>query len=69
MLLIQMTGLSGAGKSSIAHIARETLIDLGYKVELLDGDNYRQHLSRLRFLKRRPPGEYPPPWICRPYAG
>ena len=46
MLLIQMTGLSGAGKSSIAHIARETLIDLGYKVELLDGDNYRQHLCR-----------------------
>ena len=41
-----MTGLSGAGKSSIAHIARETLIDLSYKVELLDGDNYRQHLCR-----------------------
>jgi adenylylsulfate kinase len=44
MLLIQMTGLSGAGKSSIAHIARETLTGLGYKVELLDGDDYRQHL-------------------------
>jgi adenylylsulfate kinase len=46
MLLIQMTGLSGAGKSSIAHLARETLIDLGYKVELLDGDKYRQQLCR-----------------------
>jgi adenylylsulfate kinase len=46
MLLIQMTGLSGAGKSSIAHLAGKTLVDLGYKVELLDGDNYRQHLCR-----------------------
>jgi adenylylsulfate kinase len=44
MLLIQMTGLSGAGKSSIAHITKETLTGLGYKVELLDGDDYRQHL-------------------------
>jgi adenylylsulfate kinase len=46
MLLIQMTGLSGAGKSTIAHLAREILIDLGYKVELLDSDKYRQHLCR-----------------------
>jgi adenylylsulfate kinase len=44
MLLIQMTGLSGAGKSSIAKIAQQTLADLGYKVELLDGDDYRRHL-------------------------
>lgn len=41
-----MTGLSGAGKSSVARIARETLTGLGYKVELLDGDDYRQHLCR-----------------------
>lgn len=39
-----MTGLSGAGKTSIANIAMETLNRLGYKVELLDGDIYRQHL-------------------------
>ena len=39
-----MTGLSGAGKSSIAQIAKETLTRLGYKVELLDGDDCRRHL-------------------------
>lgn len=44
MLLIQMTGLSGAGKSSIATIARDTLTGLGYKVELLDGDECRREL-------------------------
>jgi adenylylsulfate kinase len=46
MLLIQMTGLSGAGKSSIAQAAKALLTDLGYKVELLDGDDYRRHLCR-----------------------
>jgi len=39
-----MTGLSGAGKSSIANIAQKALTRLSYKVELLDGDEYRQHL-------------------------
>lgn len=42
MVLIQMTGLSGAGKSSIADITRDNLINLGYKVELLDGDECRR---------------------------
>lgn len=46
MLLIQMTGLSGAGKSSIAAITGESLAVLGHRVELLDGDHYRQHLCR-----------------------
>ena len=41
-----MTGLSGAGKSSIAHITKETLTASGYEVELLDGDDCRQHLCR-----------------------
>ena len=41
-----MTGLSGAGKSSIALLTQKNLIGLGYKVEVLDGDNYRQHLCR-----------------------
>jgi adenylylsulfate kinase len=44
MLLIQMTGLSGAGKSSIAMLAQSTLTSLGYKVQLLDGDDCRKHL-------------------------
>ena len=41
-----MTGLSGAGKSSIALLTKKNLTSLGYKVELLDGDDYRQHLCR-----------------------
>ncbi|MEI9943542.1 MAG: adenylyl-sulfate kinase [Chitinophagaceae bacterium] len=44
MLLIQMTGLSGAGKSSIATLAGDMLTGLGYKVELLDGDECRRQL-------------------------
>lgn len=44
MLLIQMTGLSGAGKSIIAEATKKKLTNLGYKVELLDGDDYRKHL-------------------------
>jgi adenylylsulfate kinase len=46
MLLIQMTGLSGAGKSTISQAAKNILTQLGFKVELLDGDDYRQHLCR-----------------------
>ncbi len=46
MLLIQMTGLSGAGKSSIALLTEKNLTGLGHRVEVLDGDLYRQHLCR-----------------------
>lgn len=46
MLLIQMTGLSGAGKFTIAQAAQKRLITEGYKVELIDGDDYRRHLCR-----------------------
>jgi len=53
MVLIQMTGLSGAGKSSIAQLAKEKLIGMGYKVELIDGDDYRRQLCRdLGFTKK-----------------
>jgi adenylylsulfate kinase len=45
-LLLQMTGLSGAGKTTIAQAAQKRLTDMGYKVELIDGDAYRQHLCR-----------------------
>lgn len=44
MILIQMTGLSGSGKSTIANIAINTLTSLGYKAELLDGDECRRNL-------------------------
>ena len=44
MIVIQMTGLSGAGKSTIAQATHKHLVDLGYQVELIDGDHYRKHL-------------------------
>lgn len=44
MLVVQMTGLSGAGKSSIARAAQQQLRDAGFLVEILDGDEYRKNL-------------------------
>ena len=40
------TGLSGAGKSTIAEIVVDQLRDRGYNVELLDGDEIRENLSK-----------------------
>jgi adenylylsulfate kinase len=40
------TGLSGAGKSTIANIVVDELRTRGRKVELLDGDEVREHLSK-----------------------
>jgi adenylyl-sulfate kinase len=40
------TGLSGAGKSTIASIVVDELRARGRKVELLDGDEVREHLSK-----------------------
>ena len=40
------TGLSGAGKSTISEIIFQRLRDAGRKVELLDGDVVRTHLSK-----------------------
>ncbi|OYT27606.1 MAG: adenylyl-sulfate kinase [Candidatus Altiarchaeales archaeon ex4484_96] len=46
------TGLSGSGKSTIADIVAEKLTGDGYRVERLDGDEVRQHLTRdLGFTK------------------
>lgn len=44
MLLVQLTGLSGAGKTTLANLVSEHLTTLGYTVEILDGDQYRQNL-------------------------
>jgi len=46
MVLIQLTGLSGAGKSTLAFAAQKHLVALGYKVEVIDGDEYRLHLCK-----------------------
>ncbi len=40
------TGLSGAGKTTLANIVQEQLLARGYKVETLDGDIVRTHLSK-----------------------
>jgi adenylyl-sulfate kinase len=46
------TGLSGAGKSTIANIVVAQLVSRGRRVELLDGDEVREHLSQgLSFSK------------------
>ena len=43
---VWLTGLSGAGKSTIAAELQQRLRTLGYRVEVLDGDEVRAHLSR-----------------------
>src|SRR5213076_172332 len=47
------TGLSGSGKTTIAELVRAELERRGRKVEWLDGDEVRQHLSKgLGFSKQ-----------------
>ena len=51
-LFIQMTGLSGAGKSALAYAVCKKLRNHGYKVEIIDGDEYRENISKdLTFSK------------------
>lgn len=40
------TGLSGAGKSTVANILELKIKDQGLKIEVLDGDIVRTHLSK-----------------------
>src|SRR5207302_10158933 len=44
--VLWFTGLSGAGKSTISNIIEARLRAAGAKVELLDGDVVRTHLSK-----------------------
>jgi len=46
MVLLQMTGLSGAGKTTISGHVKEHLQQLDYKVELIDGDVFRRTLCK-----------------------
>ena len=40
------TGLSGAGKSTIANLLENKFKEFGFKIEILDGDIVRTHLSK-----------------------
>jgi len=44
--ILWFTGLSGAGKSTLAEFLTPLLRELGLKVELLDGDEVRENLSK-----------------------
>jgi adenylylsulfate kinase len=44
--VIWFTGLSGSGKSTIAQVVEDTLVDAGVPVETLDGDVVRENLSK-----------------------
>src|SRR3569833_3377365 len=44
MLIIQLTGLSGAGKTTISNYVKNKLAEQGLKVEIIDGDTYRKTL-------------------------
>ena len=49
---IWFTGLSGSGKSTVSALVEQELRERGHKVEVLDGDVVRTHLSkRLGFSK------------------
>ena len=45
-MFIQMTGLSGAGKTTLARAVEKRLKKKGFKVEIIDGDEYREGLCR-----------------------
>ena len=45
-LTLWFTGLSGSGKSTLAQYLTPKLIELGNKVEVLDGDEVRENLSK-----------------------
>jgi adenylylsulfate kinase len=52
-LILWLTGLSGAGKTTIASSVAQELRSRGCRVELLDGDVVRTHLSQgLGFSKK-----------------
>lgn len=45
-MIIQLTGMSGAGKTSLSISTKKILLDRGIKVEVLDADDYRQNVFK-----------------------
>lgn len=51
--VVWLTGLSGAGKTTVAHLLEKELRTKGWLVEVLDGDVVRRHLGQeLGFSKK-----------------
>ncbi len=46
MILVQLTGLSGAGKTTLSYNVGNELQKQGFKIEIIDGDEYRRTLCR-----------------------
>jgi adenylyl-sulfate kinase len=67
---IWFTGLSGAGKSTLSILVGNELRENGYKVEILDGDVVRTHLSKgLGFSKEdRDTNIRRIGWVCQVLA-
>jgi adenylylsulfate kinase len=42
MILIQLFGLSGVGKTTLANAVKNELLSRNFKVEIIDGDEYRK---------------------------
>ena len=45
-MILQFTGLSGAGKTSIADLVKQLLEAEGHPTEVIDGDRYRQTICK-----------------------
>jgi|CXWL01.1.fsa_nt_gi adenylylsulfate kinase len=45
-VVVWFTGLSGSGKTTLSIMLKEELCRRGYRVEVLDGDDIRQNLSK-----------------------
>ncbi len=45
-MIIQFCGLSGAGKSTLSFKVKDILLEKGYDIEVIDGDEYRKNVCK-----------------------